>query len=70
MLLSVEGTELEINNEILHVETGRWPSRVRVKSLQLRFWQQMKTYIAENRESTLAKVYNMGLQEESSYLNY
>ena len=59
-----------LNNEIVHVETGRWPLRVRVKSLQLRFWQQMKTYIAEHLQSALAKVYNMGLQSKSPYLNY
>ena len=59
-----------LNNEIVHVETGRWPLRVRVKSLQLKFWQQMKTYILEHPESALAKVYNMGLQAKSPYLNY
>ena len=59
-----------LNNEIVHVETGRWPLRVRVKSLQLKFWQQMKSYIAEHPESALAKVYNMGVQEKSPYLNY
>ena len=59
-----------LNNEIVHVETGRWPLRVRVKTLQLKFWQQMKTYIAEHPESALAKVYTMGTQSRSPYLNY
>ena len=58
------------SGEIVHIETGRWPLRVRVKSLQLKFWQQMRIYIAEHPESALAKVHNMGLQAKSPYLNY
>ena len=55
-----------MNNEIVHVETGRWPLDVRVKSSQLRFWQQMKKYVAEHPESALAKVCSMGLQANVS----
>ena len=59
-----------LNTEIVHVETGRWPLRVRVRSSQLKFWLQMKTYITEHPESALAKVWNMGLQAKSPYLSY
>ena len=59
-----------LNNEVVHIETGRWPLRIRVKSLQLKFWLQMKVYISEHPESALAKVYNMGLQSKSPYLSY
>ena len=59
-----------MNNEIVHIETGRWLLSVRVKSSQLRFWQQMKNYITEHPESALAKVCSMGLQAKSPYLNH
>ena len=39
-----------LNNEIVHIESGKWPLRARVKSLQLKFWIQMKDDIAENWE--------------------
>ena len=59
-----------LNNEIVHIESGKLPLRVQIKSLQLKFWLLMKTYVTDNPQSALAKVYEIGLKEKSPYLNY
>ena len=59
-----------LNNEIVHIESGKMPLEARIKSLQLKFWLQMKDYVAENPHSALAKVYSMGLTANSSYLKH
>jgi hypothetical protein len=59
-----------LNNEIVHIESGRWPLRAQIKSLQLNFWLQMKKYIVDHPDSAVAKVYNMGIQSKSPYLHY
>ena len=59
-----------LNNEIVHIESGKLPLRARIKSMQLKFWVQMKDYVTENPHSALAKVYDMGTQAKSPYLNY
>lgn len=59
-----------LNNEIVHIESGKMPLKARIKSLQLKFWLQMKNYITENPQSALAKVYATGITAKSSYLTY
>ena len=59
-----------LNNEIVHIESGKLPLRARIKSAQLKFWLQMKEYVVENPQSALAKVHDMGVEAKSSYLNY
>ena len=58
-----------MNNEIVHIESDRWPLHGEVKSMQLKFWLQMKDYIQEHPDSAVAKVYNMGSQT-SPYIKY
>ena len=59
-----------LNTEIVHIESGKMPLRAQIKSMQLKFWSQMKVYVTENPQSALAKVYNMGITAKSSYLIY
>ena len=59
-----------LNNEIVHIESGKMPLQARIKGLQLKFWCQMKLYVTENPNSALAKVYGMGMTANSSYLRY
>ena len=64
------GVRQNLNNEIVHIESGRWPLRAQIKSLQLKFWLQISTYIVDNPDSAVAKIYNIGVQSKSSYLHY
>ena len=59
-----------LNNEIVHIESGKLPLRARIKSMQLKFWVQAKDYVTDNPHSALAKVYHMGTQAKSPYLDY
>ena len=60
-----------LNNEIVHVETGRAPLCGRVKSLQLNFWLFVTTiYLVEFPESALAKVIKIGLDCNSKYVKH
>ena len=59
-----------LNNEIVHIETGRWPLRVNIKRQQLNFWIQMKEYMSSHPESALTKVYNMAVDINPPYVKY
>jgi hypothetical protein len=60
-----------LNNEIVHVETGRSPLCGRIKSLQLKFWLFVTTkYVTEFPESALAKVVKIGIDCNSKYVKY
>ena len=62
---------LNLNNEIVHVETGKFPLCSKVKSLQLKFWLFMTTkYMVDFPESALAKVMKIGMDCNSKYLKY
>ena len=34
-----------VNNEIIHLESGKWPTSLRVKKAQLKFWIYLQEYI-------------------------
>ena len=60
-----------LNNEIVHLETGRSPLCGRIKSLQLKFWLFVTTkYMTEFPESALAKVVKIGIDCNSKYVKY
>ena len=59
-----------LNNEIVHIESGKLPLKARIKNIQLKFWLQMKNYITEHPHSALAKVYRTGITAKSRYINY
>ena len=60
-----------LNNEIVHVETGKFPLCGKVKSIQLKFWLFVTNkYVVEFPESALAKVVKIGLECNSKYLKH
>ena len=60
-----------LNNEIVHVETGKLPLSGKIKSLQLKFWLFVTTkYVVDFPDSALAKVLKIGLDCNSRYLKH
>ena len=59
-----------LSNEIVHIETGKWPLNVHIKRQQLNFWLQMKDYMSSHPESALSKVYNMAVESNSPYVRH
>ena len=59
-----------LNNEIVHIETGRWPLRVLIKRQQLNFWLQIKDYMLEHPESALSKVYGKAVEVRAPYVKH
>ena len=59
-----------LNNEIVYIETGKWPLYPRIKKAQLKFWLFMKDYALEHPNSAFAKVLNIGSNCNMGYLRY
>ena len=60
-----------LNNEIVHVETGKFPLCGKVKSTQLKFWLfAINKYVVDFPESAVAKVVKMGMECNSKYLKH
>ena len=60
-----------LNNEIVHVETGKFPLSGKIKSLQLKFWLfVIDKYMVDFPESALAKVVKIGLDCNIKYLKH
>ena len=60
-----------LNNEIVHVETGKFPLCGKVKSTQLKFWLFIiNKYVVDFPESAVAKVVKMGMECNSKYLKH
>ena len=60
-----------LNSEIVHVETGKFPLCGRIKRLQLKFWLFVTNkYIVEYPESALAKVLNIGMESNCRFLKH
>ena len=59
-----------INNEIVYIESGKWPLCSRIKKAQLKFWLYINNYSLKYPESALTKVLNIGLQNNITYLRY
>ena len=59
-----------LNNEIVYIETGKWPLCSQLKKAQLKFWLYVNDYILEYPTSALAKVVRIGRERNISYLAY
>ena len=59
-----------LNNEIVYIETGKWPLCSQIKKAQLKFWIYMNEYKLKYPDSALAKVLQIGLNNNVSYLKY
>ena len=58
------------NNEIIYIETGKFPLHCRIQKLQIKFWLYVVRYIAEFPDSALSKVVKIGLDNSIPYLRY
>ena len=60
-----------LNNEIVYVESGKYPLCGRIKRLQLKFWLFIiNDYVVKFPESALSKVLKMGMEINCSYTKY
>ena len=44
-----------MNNEIVYVESGKYPLHCHVKKVQLKFWLYVKKYISDFPDAALSK---------------
>ena len=59
-----------MNNEIVYVESVKYPLHCRVKKVHLKFWLYVKKYVSDFPDAALSKVINIGLDNNISYLRY
>ena len=59
-----------LNNEIVYIETGKWPLHSRIKKSQLKFWIYIKEYTTHYPNSALAKVLQLAHTNSISYVRY
>ena len=59
-----------LNNEIVYIESGKWPLCPRIKKAQLKFWLYVGEYTSFYPDSALAKVIDSGLTHNVSYLKH
>ena len=59
-----------LNNEIVYIETGKWAPCSQIKKAQLKFWIYMNEYKLKYPDSALAKVLQIGLNNNVPYLKY
>ena len=57
-----------VNNEIVYVESGKYPLTCTIQSRQLKFWIKMKTYIESKNESYLSKLVSTARSINLPYL--
>ena len=55
------------NNEIVFIESGKFPLHCRVQKSQVKFWLYIKRYIVEFPESALNKIMKIGLESNIPY---
>ena len=58
------------NNEIVYIETGRLPLSIRMAKQQLKFWNSIRVYMADNPDHPLASLIESGQQINLPYLQY
>ena len=59
-----------INNEIIYVESGKYPLACKIKKLQLKFWIYVQKYIQDFPEAALSAMVSAGLQAKIPYLRH
>ena len=58
------------NTEIVYLEANRYPLNIRIARQQLKFWNYIQTYLAENPDHPLAGVIEYGQRIRLPYLQY
>ena len=59
-----------VNNEIIHLESGKWPTSLRVKKAQLKFWIYLQEYKDKFPDAALSKMLQIGMDNRLTYLKY
>ena len=59
-----------VNNEIIYIETGKWPVTSRVKKAQLKFWLFLQDYQEKYPDAAVTKMIQIGLTNRLPYLSY
>ena len=59
-----------VNNEIIHLESGKWPTSSRVKKAQLKFWIYLQEYKDKFPDAALSKMLQIGMDNRITYLTY
>ena len=59
-----------VNTEIVYIESGKLPLNIRISKQQLKFWTDLKIYLAENTDHPLVNLINQGKELNLSYLNH
>ena len=59
-----------MNNEIIHLESGKWPTSLRVKKAQLKFWIYLQEYKDKFPDAALSKMLQIGMDNRLTYLKY
>ena len=58
------------NTEIVYLEANRHPLNIRIARQQLKFWNTLQIYLAENPDHPLATLIEQGQQSRLPYLKY
>ena len=64
------GVRENISNEIVYLESGKWPLVSRIKKAQLKFWLFIQEYSSNNPTSAVAKVLSIASNKNIAYLKY
>ena len=59
-----------MNNEIIYVETNRYPLRCRISKLQWKFWANINTYINNHSESMLKHLLDIAIDLNLPYVQH
>ena len=64
------GIRSNINNEIVYIESGRYPLKCRILKLQLKFWLSLQTYCDESPDSALKHFLDVAKRIELPYVKW
>ena len=57
-----------INNEIVYIESNKWPLEIRIVKQQLKFWLSMQNIMMQNPKYYISKLVRLG--ENTAYIKY
>lgn len=57
-------------NEIVYIESGKFPLSCRIIKSQLKFWLFIKKYVNDHPSAALTRILNIGLENNLGYLRY
>ena len=58
------------NNEIVYIESGKYPIQCKVKRADIKCWLYVIEYFQNSPDSALSKIVKLGLENNITYLKY